>query len=184
MRISPCGRIVVSALRADVDRPLCGADLRQMYPELHPHVVYPLLRRWERWGYVVSQMEDLESKGLGRALRRYYTLTDLGLAEYDRLVGLGRLRQEDLLDAQRRAENVRIGGDASRGAVLVIEGVVEVDVEDGGRAKILHVDDGDSDEEGVFVRVQSWSEAGDHAALDPLVGQRLRVTVEVVPARP
>lgn len=54
----------------------------------------------------------------------------------------------------------------------------DVDIEDGGCAKILHLaDDG---HEGMFVRLQSWSESGDHTDLDQFIGKKIRVTVEVV----
>lgn len=50
--------------------------------------------------------------------------------------------------------------------------------EDGGMAMIVELDPVN----GMFVRLQSWDTRGDHAALRRLVGARLRVTVEILPA--
>lgn len=65
--------------------------------------------------------------------------------------------------------------------VLVVEGVAEPTVEDGGQALILEVSDDADAERGEFVRLQSWCERCDtHPVLGPLAGKRLRVTVEIV----
>jgi hypothetical protein len=57
----------------------------------------------------------------------------------------------------------------------------DVSEEDGGCAKILDIDDdGTGAEEGMFVRVQSWSEEGEHPDFDNLIGKRVRVTIEVL----
>lgn len=64
----------------------------------------------------------------------------------------------------------------------VIEGVARCTIEDGGQAMVLEIDGGPLDaDEDEFVRLQSWREhGGEHTVLGPLVGKRLRVTVEVV----
>jgi len=63
---------------------------------------------------------------------------------------------------------------------LIIEGPGELRVEDGGQAQILTVY-GDPDvDEGVFVRIQSWSEARQHSEMEGLVGKKLRITIEAI----
>lgn len=74
---------------------------------------------------------------------------------------------------------------------IVLEGVIDprdVDVEDGGCARIFALSD--SRVERFFVCLHSWSEeqfgqplrvrAGKHPEFDSLVGKKVRVTVEVV----
>lgn len=66
---------------------------------------------------------------------------------------------------------------------VVFEQVVEpddVDIEDGGDAKIMHVDEraeGGDPDRGLFVKVQSWV---DHSEFDQLCDKRVRVTVETL----
>jgi PadR family transcriptional regulator len=48
---------------------------------VNPNTMYPLLRRLERDGLIAGEWEHPE-----RRTRRYYSLTDDGQAEYDRLV--------------------------------------------------------------------------------------------------
>lgn len=58
----------------------------------------------------------------------------------------------------------------------------EVEYQDSRQAAIVEVNDGGpDDEEGVFVRVQSWSPSSEHPFIDSLVGRRVRVTIEVLP---
>jgi hypothetical protein len=54
----------------------------------------------------------------------------------------------------------------------------DVDTQDGGQAKIWQPQSEGGD--GLFVRVQSWSEKCDHRELDQLIGKTVRVTVEIV----
>lgn len=57
----------------------------------------------------------------------------------------------------------------------------EVDYEDGGNAAIIGIDHADAtDKGGAFVRLQSWSETGEHPFVDALAGRRVRVIVEVI----
>lgn len=58
----------------------------------------------------------------------------------------------------------------------------DIDEEDGGRAKIAHFtgDDKRDAAEGLFVKIQSWSESGEHVDFDAMIGKRVRVTVEVL----
>lgn len=53
---------------------------------------------------------------------------------------------------------------------------VDVDTEDGGRAKIIQIDG--PDDTTLFVRIQSWSDAKAHPDFDVLVGRNVRVTIE------
>ena len=74
----------------------------------------------------------------------------------------------------------------------VLEGVGDLSAEDSGQALIVEVDDGVDENEGWFVRVQSWNETlHDEAApkqerfahpkwVRELHGRRIRVTVEVL----
>lgn len=55
------------------------------------------------------------------------------------------------------------------------------DVEDGGCAQIYNLfDPEDHDDDGMFIRIQSWSNSSKHPEMDKLVGKRIRVTVEIV----
>lgn len=59
----------------------------------------------------------------------------------------------------------------------------EYTTEDGGAAHIIEFNDATDDADdapGLFVRVQSWDPAGAHDALQPFLGQLVRVTVEVI----
>ena len=63
--------------------------------------------------------------------------------------------------------------------VIAFERVLgEPDRDDGGRALIQQFDDAADD--GLFVRLQSWSEKKEHPAMEALIGKRVRITVEVV----
>jgi hypothetical protein len=63
--------------------------------------------------------------------------------------------------------------------LFAIEGVAEIESDDGGLAMIIEIDGGE--DEPVFVRLQSWDSTKQHPVLRQLGGKRLRVTVEVVP---
>lgn len=63
---------------------------------------------------------------------------------------------------------------------FVIEGIPEASTEDDGQAFILTLDSSPAGPEGIFIRIQSWHEDGDHIELLPLADKRLRVTIEVV----
>lgn len=62
---------------------------------------------------------------------------------------------------------------------LVFDKVTSIDKEDGGQALIveLNVAGTEENEEGLFVRVQSWSKTADHAELEALIKSGLTVTV-------
>lgn len=61
---------------------------------------------------------------------------------------------------------------------LILEDTITVESrEDGGAALIARFDDKDT---GMFVRVQSWDETGEHAEFKKFEGKRVRVTVEVI----
>lgn len=56
-----------------------------------------------------------------------------------------------------------------------------LDVEDAGQAKIYTVvDENDDALNGMFVKIQSWYDNGEHTEMNSLVGKRIRVTVEIL----
>lgn len=56
-----------------------------------------------------------------------------------------------------------------------------LDVEDSGCAQIYNLfDPADGEDEGLFVKIQSWSDSGKHPDMDKLKGKRIRVTVEII----
>lgn len=59
------------------------------------------------------------------------------------------------------------------------EGLVEVRFEDGRQAMIVEIGSPEV-EETMFVRLHSWDETKVHADASQLLGQRVRVTVEIV----
>jgi len=63
---------------------------------------------------------------------------------------------------------------------VIVEAVPHFSTEDGGCAKIAEVCPNDFADEGIFVRIQSWSEKHNHDTLDKLEGKKVRVTIEVV----
>jgi hypothetical protein len=66
---------------------------------------------------------------------------------------------------------------------VILESVVnltDVSVEDGGRAKIANVSGNPEEDEGLYVRLISWSENRSHPDFDKLVGHRVRVTIETL----
>jgi hypothetical protein len=68
----------------------------------------------------------------------------------------------------------------------VIEGIAShVTREDGGQAVIVELDTAEDEMhvpegEGMFVRLQSWSERKRHAEIEQFIGKRVRVTVELI----
>ena len=60
----------------------------------------------------------------------------------------------------------------------------EVSVEDGGRAKMFDAEEESEDlDNGLFVRVQSWSEDPDgagHNTFNSMVGKQLEITIKVL----
>ena len=55
------------------DEPVCGVDLIKGL-KMQSGTVYPLLQRMESRGLVSSKMERGTSQGVGRPLKRLYTL--------------------------------------------------------------------------------------------------------------
>lgn len=84
MRISPAVRAVLRSFLANPGGQCFGYALMQS-TELPSGSVYPILRRLETAGWLVSA-ED-QSAEPGRPRRRCYRLTDLGLAEASKAVG-------------------------------------------------------------------------------------------------
>lgn len=96
--------------------------------------------------------------------------------------------REDLLRiceqrAARLADVIRhmSGGATEPTARIVFEAdwkPSSLDIEDGGMAKIYHMESADDPGSGMFVRVQSWDEAKEHEMFSRFAGKRIRVTVE------
>lgn len=53
----------------------------------------------------------------------------------------------------------------------------DVDVEDGGCAKIISIE---PPEGCFFVRLQSWDETREHTIFNKMLGRKVRVTVEIL----
>lgn len=55
-----------------------------------------------------------------------------------------------------------------------------LDVEDSGCAQIYNLfDPADSDDDGMFVRIQSWADGGKHPEMDKMRGKKIRVIIEI-----
>jgi hypothetical protein len=65
-------------------------------------------------------------------------------------------------------------------ADLVFDKITSIDKQDGGQALIveLHATGTEGDQEGLFVRVQSWSTTADHVALNALLRSGFTVTIK------
>lgn len=59
---------------------------------------------------------------------------------------------------------------------IILESKIEATSEDDGMALIADV----ASVDGFFVRLQSWDDAREHAAMNSLLGRQVRVTVETV----
>lgn len=62
---------------------------------------------------------------------------------------------------------------------IILEGVVECEKEDGGRALIAQIES-ENEEDDVFVRIQSWSDDRTHTVMNSIQGKKVRVTIEVI----
>jgi len=56
----------------------------------------------------------------------------------------------------------------------------DVEVEDGGSAKIVCVDGAMQEDNGMFVKLQSWDEELKHTDFNKFVGRKVRITVETI----
>ena len=61
----------------------------------------------------------------------------------------------------------------------------QVETEDGGQAKAIQPIEGDDLEpdEGFFMVLRSWSETKDHHRFDRLIGERVRITITILPKK-
>lgn len=76
------GHVTVQAvkiLRLITRRPSCGADIMRELG-IKSGSLYPCLKRFETWGLVYSSLERGTPQALGRPLRRFYVVTEAGLA--------------------------------------------------------------------------------------------------------
>lgn len=67
--------------------------------------------------------------------------------------------------------------------IFEVEAIIDpsrIDTEDGGCAKIATVEEGNDIEVGMFVRLQSWDDCGEHETFNQIVGKTVRVTVEIL----
>jgi len=55
----------------------------------------------------------------------------------------------------------------------------EMCTEDGGMFQMFHIE-GDNDDEGIFIRLCSWSTNGKHEAFNKLIGRKVKITVETI----
>lgn len=56
----------------------------------------------------------------------------------------------------------------------------EIEIEDGGQAKIFSCCGEDDQDSGMFVKIQSWSEDGQHPEFDSFIGKKVRITIETI----
>ena len=80
LRLTQATLMVLNSL---LDRPadrLSGADISRA-AGLLPGTLYPILKRLEDGGWVVSEWEDIDPKTEGRPRRRFYHLTAEGAKE-------------------------------------------------------------------------------------------------------
>lgn len=67
---------------------------------------------------------------------------------------------------------------------IILEGPVECDKEDAGRVLVAQIDhvvgESEDSDEGLYVRIQSWSENKNHETMNTLIGKKVRVTIEII----
>ncbi len=63
---------------------------------------------------------------------------------------------------------------------IVFHGVVEPYDEDSGQARICQIDDSESGDKHLFVRIQSWDPECKHPAMESMRGKKVKITVELV----
>lgn len=56
----------------------------------------------------------------------------------------------------------------------------DIAIEDGGRAKIIQIDAGDGNDNGMFIGLHSWDETLQHKDFNDLIGKKIRVTIEII----
>ena len=65
----------------------------------------------------------------------------------------------------------------------IIEGQIfrnDVETEDGGQAKIVGLEQNAEDENGMFVKIQSWDEEKKHEEFNKFVGRKVKITIETI----
>lgn len=62
----------------------------------------------------------------------------------------------------------------------IFEGIVDPESDDGGAALIAEFSREGDEDTSIFVRLQSWDENKLHPEMRPLIGQRIRITIEVM----
>lgn len=56
----------------------------------------------------------------------------------------------------------------------------DIAIEDSGRAKIIQIDAGDGNDNGMFIGLHSWDETLQHKDFNDLIGKKIRVTIEII----
>lgn len=72
----------------------------------------------------------------------------------------------------------------AKGLKFIAEATIETSTEDGGAALIaepIPFDTLNSDEDnGMFVKIQSWDEDTEHTDMQKLIGKKVRITIEII----
>jgi len=76
-RLSFQGLLVLRAFTENPRKEFCGAELMKV-TRLASGTLYPILLRFERYGFLSSQWEEEEPSDLQRPRRRLYRLTQSG----------------------------------------------------------------------------------------------------------
>jgi DNA-binding PadR family transcriptional regulator len=76
-RLSFQGLLVLRAFMENPRKEFCGADLMKM-TQLSSGTLYPILLRFERYGFLDSQWEEEQPSDLQRPRRRQYRITRSG----------------------------------------------------------------------------------------------------------
>lgn len=63
---------------------------------------------------------------------------------------------------------------------LTFEGPLVIAFDEHPAARVLELSDTTEGENGVFVRLHSWSDTGEHPEIEQFRGQKVRITVETV----
>lgn len=56
----------------------------------------------------------------------------------------------------------------------------ELEIEDGGCAKIFTAVQNETDDYGIFVRICSWDESKQHSELEGFINRKVRITIETI----
>jgi DNA-binding PadR family transcriptional regulator len=94
---------VARVLLADPARKMYGLQIAEE-AGLLPGTIYPILRRFEDYGWVTSGWEDINEQVEGRPRRRYYTVTASGLPAVRQALAEAAARQRRAGVTRRREQ--------------------------------------------------------------------------------